>query len=156
MISKLEIIIVFFLIILSSCKKVDKIETKLHGSWERVVFDHRGKETWTFTEDNKIYLVLTIESLGIIGDTVSIGDYTMEIVRYSHGTLLNKNIFKVPEITITGFENYKYNSGQSNLYFPAYNTKWQIHQLDKESLIITTNLYDNKQGGLEIREFFKN
>jgi len=156
MIYKPIIIICIILAFLLSCKKVDKIETKLQGNWERVVFDHSGKENWIFTEDNKIYVVLTMESKGIIGDTVSVGDFTMEIVRFSHGTLLNKNIFRVAEITITGFENYKYNSGQSNIFYPAYNTKWQIHKVDEQSLILTTNIYNNEKGGLEIREFFKN
>jgi hypothetical protein len=155
--NKLKKIFIFgiFSLFILSCQKVDNVQKKLEGTWERIVFDHNGSEQWTFTSDNKIYVVLNYVSLGIEKDTVSIGNYTMDIVRYSHGTLFNKNIFRVPQITISDFSNYKYNQGSSNIYYPAYNTVWEIHQLDKSTLIITTDEYDGKIGGLEIREFYK-
>jgi len=156
---KLRLLLFGLILILFSCQKADKVQTQLIGTWERVVFNHGGAEQWIFTADNKLYVLLTLpgatslEGTSISGDTVCVGDFTTEIVHYNHGTLLNKNIFKVPAITISGFINFKYIG--NNMDFTAYNTVWQIHKVDSKVLIITTDMYNNIHGGLEQREFYK-
>lgn len=143
------------MLLMISCQKADSVESDLAGTWNRVVFDHEGTEQWIFTPENKIYIILNYEAYGINSDTVAQADFVTEIVRYSHGTFFNKNILKVPQITISGFENYKYNLNQNNIYYPAYNTRWEVHQLDNTTLIITTTHYNNIDGGLEMREFYR-
>ncbi|OPZ97254.1 MAG: hypothetical protein BWY70_01550 [Bacteroidetes bacterium ADurb.Bin408] len=156
---KINISILFLLALAFSCKKADKTETKLQGTWERVVFNHNGTEQWTFTPENNLYVTLSLPGMhtldgGLIdGDTVCSGTYSVKIVHYKHGVFLNKNIFNVPEITIDGLINYKYAGG--NMDFTAYNTLWQVHKLNATELIITTDLYNNLPGGLEQREFYK-
>lgn len=154
MLRKLLFILLVTTSMLFSCKKVDSITTEIQGTWKRVVFDHGGTESWIFAAD-KIYVILDYPKYDVSSDTVSIGTYTTEIVRYTHGALFNKNILTVPAITITGFENFKYNQGQQNIWYPAYNTVWEVHKLDATTLILTTDEYEATPGGLEIREFYK-
>ena len=161
MISKTRLFVLFCLIALAyGCQKVAKVETKMIGKWERVVFNHDGTEQWTFTADHKIYINLTLPGwhtltgADIDGDTVCTGTFETDIIRNTHGTLFNKKIFKVPAITISGFTNYKFSG--SNLDFTAYNTVWEVYQLDTKVFIITTEMYSGIHGGLEEREFYKN
>lgn len=148
----ISIVIVFFF----SCQKVENVQTELTGTWERVVFNHSGAEQWTFTADGKLFITLsdTVNNMIFDGDTVNEGSYTMEIIRYTHGTFLNKDIFRVPAITISGLTNYKL-PNNTNIYFPSINTVWQIHQLDEQVLIITTDMEDGVHSGLVIKEFYK-
>jgi len=133
-----------------SCTKADKVEAELKGVWEMVILKTpKGSQQWTFTSDNKLHI-----RLSNIDTVVTTGTFNVEIVNYSHGKLLNKNIFKVASVTIQGLKNYIYTQG-ANIYFPAYNTRWEVHQLDKEILILTTDEYDGISGGLEIREFIR-
>lgn len=155
----INISLIGLLTIILSCQKADKTETKLQGTWERVVFNHNGTEQWTFTPENNLYVTMTLpgthtlEGNEIDGDTVCSGTYSVKIVRYKHGVFLNKNAFRVPQITIEGFINYKFSGG--NMDFTAYNTLWQVHKLNDSELIITTDVYNNIPGGLEQREFYK-
>jgi len=149
------LVIIFFY----SCQKAEKVEGKMEGTWDRVVFDHNGSEQWSFTADNKIYIMLTLPNRltftgqEIVGDTVCVGNFTTDIVHYTHGALLNKNIFRVPAITVTDLTNFKYSGG--NLDYTPYNTVWQVHKLNATVMILTTDVYSGKKGGLEQREFYK-
>ena len=142
-----------------ACQKASKVDAKIAGTWERVVFNHNGTEQWSFTADGKLYVMLTLPGAktltnqNIDGDTVCAGTFTTKIVHYTHGTFFNKNMFRVPAITISDFPNYKYSGG--NMDYTAYNVEWQIHKLTSSVMIITTEWYTGKHGGLEEREFYK-
>jgi len=155
LIKKCLIFLVVLLLFCLSCKKVETVEANLVGTWNRILYDHYGSEKWIFTADNKIYIVLTYQKYNINEDTVCVGEFVTDIVRYSHGNFYNKNFRKVPQITISGFENFKFDNNQQNIWYPAYNTAWEVEKLDGTSLLLTTQNYDNKPGGLEIREFYK-
>jgi len=152
---KTFLILLSVLVLFDSCQKESTIETKLIGTWNRVVYDHGGTEKWAFTADKKIFVILNYEKYSIINDTVTSGNFEIKIVRDTHGNFYNKNFRKVPQITISGFNNFKYNNGQQNIWYPAYNTAWIINKLDNTTLTMSTNTYDNKPGGLEIRDFYK-
>ncbi|MDD3875004.1 MAG: hypothetical protein PHT69_00100 [Bacteroidales bacterium] len=145
--------VIVFINTFLSCQKTDSVQAGLEGTWELVVFDHDGTEKWTFTPDNKILVILDMPTAGISGDTAAQGTYELSIVNYTHGRLLNKNIFKVPAITISGFENYKY--AQSNIFYPACNTEWEVHRLDSKVLVLTTDTYNATAGGLVMKEFYR-
>jgi len=146
-------------VLLYSCQKAASVEAKMTGKWERVVFNHNGSEQWIFTSDSKIYIMLTLpgaqtqSGANIDGDTVCVGSFAIKITHRTDGTFLNKNMFKVPAITISGFTNYKYSG--SNLDFTAYNTEWQVFKLNTKVMILTTEMYNGIHGGLEEREFYK-
>ena len=147
------------MVVVYSCQKAASVEAKMAGTWERVVFNHNGTEQWSFTSDGKVYVMLTLPNAktltnqNIDGDTVCAGTFTTKIIHYTHGTFLNKNMFRVPAITISGFPNYKYSGG--NLDFTAYNVQWEVNKLKSKVMIITTEWYNGIHGGLEIREFYK-
>jgi len=153
------LLIVFTLSFLFSCQKAETVEADIQGAWERVVFNHHGSEQWVFTPEFNIYVILTLPGINnqqgeeIMGDTVCTGSFTTKIVHFNHGTFLNKDIFRVPQITITGFTNFKYSGG--NIDFTAYNTIWQVNKLTASEMIMTTDMYNNIHGGLEQREFYK-
>ena len=157
---KIRLTLFSLILILVSCQKAAKVEGDIKGTWERVIFNHNGTEQWIFTADKKIYITLTLPNAvtlsggSIDGDTVCEGSFTTKIVNYSHGTLLNKNIFRVPELTISGLSNYKYSG--SNLDFTSSNTVWQVHKLDANVLILTTDIESGIPGGLVEKEFYKN
>lgn len=152
---KTPIFLILILLFFYSCKKAATVEANLAGTWTRVVNDHGGSEKWIFTTDNKIYVLLTYEQYGISNDTVTSGSFQTAIVKYAQGNFFHRNFQRIAQITISGFENYKYNQGMQNIWYPAYNTAWEVHTLNKTTLTIISSMYDSKPGGLEIRDFYK-
>lgn len=147
------VIIGFVFLFSASCKKAENVQEDLKGRWERIVFEHNGKENWIFTANQELFITFELASAGIHGDTAAQGTYEIDIVNYSHGRLLNKNILRVPSVTITGLTNFRYNA--RNYDYTPYNTKWEVHELNENVLIITTQEYSGIKGGLVIREFIR-